>query len=326
MKICMYGAQGHVHTVLNYLKRANDAAVTAICCEPGEDAAWLKERLAQANQAVRVYEDYIKMLDREKPDVAVTSSFPDKNAEAASYALSRDIHVFCEKPAAITMEQFKGLSQALRDSGAKLYTMMTERFEPAFHTAYRAAAEGLAGTVRLVDARKSYKLGVRPDYYKSRRTYAGTLSWVGIHAIDRIYRASGKKFETVFARSNNAFNHGLGDLETSAVCCYEMEDGVLAAFTCDYYRPAAAETHGDDRLRIVGTRGVIEVTGGQVRYLHDGGSETVPLLEPPLIFEEFLRYIRMGESACLTTEDCMYTTYAALKTMESSDTGAVVLL
>jgi len=326
MNICMYGAQGHIHTVLDHLAQAGGDAVTAICCEPGEDIAWLKERLAQVNQTVRVYGDYRGMLDREKPDVAVTSSLPDKNAGAAQYALSQNIHVFCEKPAAITMAQFEGLSQALRGGGAKLYTMLTERFEPAFYTAYQAAADGLAGTVRLIDARKSYKLGVRPDYYKSRGTYAGTLSWVGIHAIDRIYRASGKKFRTVFARSNSEFNHDNGELEMSAVCCYGMEGGVLASFTCDYYRPAAAETHGDDRLRIVGTHGVIEVMGGEARYLHDGGSETLPLLEPPRLFEEFLRYTRTGESAHLTTEDCMYTTYAALKTMESSDTGTIVRL
>ena len=66
--------------------------------------------------------------------------------------------------------------------------------------------------------------------------------------------------------------------------------------------------------------------GGEVRYLHGSGSEILPLLAPPLIFEEFLRYVRTGESACLTTEDCMYTTYAALKTMESSDTGTIVRL
>jgi len=161
MKICLYGAQGHLHTVLDYLKQTDDATVTAVCCEPGEDTARLKERLAQAKQNVCVYDDYREMLGREKPDVAVTSSLPDKNAGAAAYALSRGIHVFCEKPAAITMEQYDELSQALENSGAKLWTMMTERFEPAFHTAYRAAADGLAGTVRLIDARKSYKLGTR---------------------------------------------------------------------------------------------------------------------------------------------------------------------
>ena len=326
MKICIYGAQGHIHTILDHLEQADDTAVTAICCEPGEDIAWLRERLAQANQNVRAHGDYREMLACEKPDIVVTSSYPDKNAGAAQYALSQSIHVFCEKPAAITMGQFEGISGALQDSGAKLYTMLTERFEPAFYTAYQAAADGLAGTVRLIDARKSYKLGIRPDYYKSRKTYAGTLSWVGIHAIDRIYRAAGKRFQTVFARSSSGFNRGNGDLEMSAVCCYEMEDGVLASFTCDYYRPAAAETHGDDRLRIVGTHGVIEVMGGEARYLHDGGSETLPLLEPPRLFEEFLRYTRTGESAHLTTEDCMYTTYAALKTMESSDTGTIVRL
>ena len=125
MKICMYGAQGHVHTVLDYLKRADDAAVTAICCEPGEDVAGLEERLALVNQNVRVYGDYFEMLGREKPDIAVTSSLPDKNAGAAAYALAQDIHVFCEKPAAITMEQFEGLSRALENSNTVLWTMLT---------------------------------------------------------------------------------------------------------------------------------------------------------------------------------------------------------
>ena len=37
-----------------------------------------------------------------------------------------------------------------------------------------------------------------------------------------------------------------------------MRNGGVASVTLDYLRPAAAPTHGDERLRIAGTRGVIE--------------------------------------------------------------------
>ena len=37
-----------------------------------------------------------------------------------------------------------------------------------------------------------------------------------------------------------------------------MENGGVAALTLDYLRPEAAATHGDERLRIAGTRGFVE--------------------------------------------------------------------
>src|SRR3954451_3298074 len=37
-----------------------------------------------------------------------------------------------------------------------------------------------------------------------------------------------------------------------------MRNGGVASVTLDYLRPEPAPTHGDERLRIAGTRGVIE--------------------------------------------------------------------
>ena len=37
-----------------------------------------------------------------------------------------------------------------------------------------------------------------------------------------------------------------------------MHNGGVASVTLDYLRPEAAPTHGDERLRIAGSRGVIE--------------------------------------------------------------------
>ena len=321
MKICIFGAQGHLETFFDAL---DDHHVTGICVEKGEDISRLENPLNKANQSYKIYYDFVQMIEAEQPDIAVISSYPDKNAAAINHALQKGIHVFCEKPIAINMASFKEISKTLKNHDVKLYSMMTERFDPAFVTAYKAVFEGKVGAVRLIDTRKSYKLGTRPDYYSSRKTYAGTLSWVGIHAIDRIYRAAQVKFKTVFARSNSEYNNGHGDLETTAICSCEMSGDILASFTCDYYRPEAAHTHGDDRLRIVGTTGVLEVMDGKVVLVTQNEMLILPLEKPPHIFDEFLSYIKSGKSEFLTTDDCLYTTYAALKATISADTGRTI--
>jgi len=352
--ICIHGAQGHLYTVLDAVRANTALRVAGVCREAGEDARWLHAALADANQTPRVYGEPREMFDREKPDIAVVSTFPHRNAAATLLALERGIHVFCEKPAAINAAEYAAVAAALRENGHScpfqahetdknvrspltrgtdrnvrspfLWTMMTHRFEPAFIAARNAVAGGRIGIVRMVDARKSYKLGERPDYYKSRATYAGTLSWVGIHALDWIHWLSGKKFKSVFARSSSLHNGGNGELETTAVCVCEMEDGALGSLTCDYYRPAAAPTHGDDRVRVVGTRGVIEVMDGQAVLLDSRGTTRLLPQAVPRIFDEFVRCVETGQSEFLSTEECMHTSLAALKAMESSDTGKEVHL
>ena len=319
MKICIYGAQGHLDSVFAALSAVGEAKVTGICFEVGENIEWVQNALKSKGQDFKLYTAFDEMIEQEKPDIAAISTYPHINAAAINSAIKAGINVFCEKPIAINMQEFKEISTSIKKSDVKLYSMMTERFDAPFHTAYAALAKGCVGTLRLIDARKSYKLGTRPDYYKSRKTYAGTLAWVGIHAIDRIYHAAQKKFKMVFARSSNGHNNGHGDLETTAVCSFEMDGDILASFTCDYYRPNSALTHGDDRLRVVGTHGILEVVGGAVRLMNKDGEALLSLIRAPQIFEEFIEYIKTGKSEYLTTEDCLYTTYAALKTTMSSE-------
>ena len=75
--------------------------------------------------------------------------------------------------------------------------------------------------MRLIDARKSYKLGKRPAYYHRRETYGGTIPWVGSHAIDWVlYFAAPRKFARVIATQSSEDNGGNGTMERSAICLF----------------------------------------------------------------------------------------------------------
>jgi len=180
------------------------------------------------------------------------------------------------------------------------------------------------GEIRLVNTQKSYKLGQRPDFYKKRETYGGTIPWVGIHAIDWIHWITEKKFLSVYATHSRLHNSGHGELETTALCHFTLEDEVFASLSIDYLRPHGAPTHDDDRMRIVGTKGIVEVINERVFLTDEKGHREVPLVEKGQIFEDFLREIR-GQGKCMVTpEDSILTTEIALKARLSADTGQIV--
>ena len=57
----------------------------------------------------------------------------------------------------------------------------------------------------------------------------------------------------------------------------------------DYLRPGAAPTHGDDRVRIAGTAGVLEVMDGKSILIDSNGKQEIAVPEPEReIFSDFV--------------------------------------
>ena len=47
-------------------------------------------------------------------------------------------------------------------------------------------------------------------------------------------------------------------METATASVLQLDNGGLATLRVDYFRPETAPTHGDDRLRLAGTKGIVE--------------------------------------------------------------------
>lgn len=318
MKLCMIGARGHSYYVLKDLPVLKDVKLTAVASGDAGPSNLVKR--AEQWQP-RAYADWREMLDREQPDILSVDGPFELHAAMSIEALKRNIHVFCEKPIALNLDDLAAIRKAYEGSSATIISMTALRYEPAFYTAYQLMQAGRIGKVRLIQSRKSYKLGQRPDFYKKRATYGGTIGWVGSHAVDWIQWFSGSTFATAMATQTTADNGNNGELEIAAQCLFTMKNGVLAQASIDFLRPANAPTHGDDRVRVVGSAGVVEVELGKV-YLTDaeGFREITELQEPEHgFFEAFVRSIR-GECAPPATPDETFeTTLACLKAQKAAD-------
>lgn len=304
IKVCFIGMCGHSMQAYNTLKARSDVSVVAVA--PGSEHENMKKAFADG---IKFYTSYTEMLDTEKPSLAVVSPVFGLTAKVIIECANRKIDVFAEKPVAPTLTALDEVVDAVDKSGIRFSAMHYLRYDPAFYRAIRMVREGAVGNVRMVSAQKSYKYGKRPSWYLDRELYTGTIPWVGIHALDWIYAFSGKKFLNV-----NAIQYG--SPEMAALCLFELEDGVMASANIDYYRRNGAKTHGDDRVRCVGEKGIIEVMGGRITLINDEGTFVFEDFVAPDLLDQFIT----GDCE-VSKEEIFHITRAALCSREAADSG-----
>ena len=244
--------------------------------------------------APRIFDDYRSMLDEQKPDIAVVDCFFGYHAEVIKRGTQTGIHVFVDKPVAITFEELEELKEIYSKSDVYLAAMFGIRYSAHFMTAWRMVKEGVVGQIRLMNAQKSYKLGRRSGFYKSRSTYGGTIPWVGSHAIDWLYWFSGENLYRYMRPILPDITRIMENLKFQLCVILRCRMRYLAPSALIICVPEEAPTHGDDRLRIVGTRGILEVRNGKVFLINDeiDGIREVPLLSEQNIFLDFLKQVR----------------------------------
>lgn len=312
MKIAIVGGSGHYRYVLEELKNHTLLGIAAGII--GEDLGKLKSALEKRGITAPVFDDWKKLV--KDADVVVVNTRPDKNAIVSAYCLERNIFVFSEKPLAVTMEQLEMLGKAEEKSKAEVCAMLGIRYSGWYQTV-KAAAQDI-GAIRLINAQKSYKLGSRPEFYKNRSTFGGIIPWVSIHGLDWILDLTGAKVTAISADSNGDYNGGNGDLEMTALCQLQLEGGILASVSADFFRPEGAPTHDDDRIRIVGTEGILEYREGVVTKIDKKGQTQLPISQGEDVFALFLRRVA-GEDVGVTPQESFYVTELALNLREAAE-------
>lgn len=291
MRFAIIGCTGHVGYAFDTMQRREDFTLTAVAPgNPGESFDGFAAAMKKRNPAPAVYDDWRRLLDHETIDVAVVGPWCAYNAEISMECLKRGVHVYSEKPLAVDMESLNALEAVWKASGCSLDGMFGLRYCPWF-LAVRAAVEaGEIGQVRQLHGQKSYKMGTRGPMYFDQKLYGGILSWVGIHAADWVTQLGG---ECVWAQGLHSAreNRGHGGMETSSAALMQLQSGVIATVTADFFRPDGSARHDDDRLRVTGTKGMIEAFDGRVFLENDQPKRELVLPEAPAPMDDFLNSI-----------------------------------
>ncbi len=330
LRIATIGAVGHVGPILDGMREDPSCAfVAAARSEPDENLGRMLNHDVAKRDMPKVYDDYRCMLDEVKPDIACVFMRYHRNAEGCTEAARRGCHVICEKPIATELDDLYGLRDVVRQAGIRLTSLLTMRYEPHLLAARNAVAAGRIGEPLLAFGQKSYKFGTRPEWYKDRRTFGGTIPWVAIHAIDFVRFVTGLDYTSVTALHANKAHPDYPGLEDCGAILMALSNGGQAVISFDYLRPEAASTHGDDRLRIAGSQGVVEVRLAEdiCELIKQTGSNLeLPHTEQTNFFADLVKELRSHGKCLISQEDSFGATEIALKARQAADTNSTISL
>lgn len=282
MRAVLIGTWGHyVHLMQAAAKVPGFELVGVAPATSEDDPAAAIADLPFASDA-GIFTKPAEMLRQTSPDVAIVSCRIDRIAPLAGQAAEAGCHLICEKPLAVDRSGLELLWDSVVTNGVQCYTMTPSRSHGLLQAAREAIASGRIGEVCLINARKSYKYGSRPEWFGIRDLYGGTIPWVGIHALDFIDALWPSIPVQVSAFHANLAHAERPDCEDAAVVILRLASGAMASISVDYFRPSSQGTHGDDWIRVVGDRGTVEVGMSRgVGELVTEGSDTVPLESVP---------------------------------------------
>ncbi|WP_216641212.1 Gfo/Idh/MocA family protein [Oceaniglobus roseus] len=214
----------------------------------------------------RSYDSFAAMAEgeagREDGIEAVAIVTPNHvHAEAAIAFLDRGIHVICDKPLTATLEQAEALAKAARRSDALFVLTHNYTGYPMVRQAREMVADGLLGTLRVVQAEyaqdwmagaaegKQAEWRMDPE----RSGMGGAIGDIGTHAYNLACFVSGLTLESLSA-DLQAFGEGRV-LDDNAHMMLRWQGGARGMLWCSQ---VATGNENALRLRLYGDKGGLE--------------------------------------------------------------------
>jgi predicted dehydrogenase len=321
VRIGLIGFDGHPSEILGQLGRLPDVELAAYAVD-GSDPATLESNLKNpAVQKARQYQEYGAMLEQEKLDLAAICNSDGRRTNAILACAAKGLHVISEKPLALNRRDLAAVRQAFSRPTLHLGCLLPMRFSSPFLAMKQIVDSGVIGEVLQITGQKSYNLGTRPEWQRQRDSYGSTVLWIGPHMIDLMRYCSGRELVEVAGYQSRVGHPEAGDMEDVTAAIYKLDNGGVATLHMDYLRPDAAPGHGDDRLRLAGTKGIVEYLEALGVVVLSGKAKPSTLTSLPpegSVFLDFIQSVYLGKPAKLSIADIYRVNEIALATHEAS--------
>ena len=141
---------------------------------------------------IKIYQDYLNLLDNEELDAVVISTPHYLHRSQAKVCAKKGLDILCEKPLATNL---KDTEKILEDcKRIKLGVMLQRRFYPNSHSTKECIERGLLGKIQKVSL--DFTCNKTPEFYDTWRgkkiSGGGVLLSQALHRIDRLVYFFGK--------------------------------------------------------------------------------------------------------------------------------------
>jgi len=209
------------------------------------------EAFAAEYDIPQVYGDYESMLASGEVD-AVYNPLPNTlHLEWTAAAAKRGVHVFCEKPLAVTPEDARSMAETCREAGVTLVEAFVFLWHPQTLALRRLLDEGAIGNLLQVQCRFNFMLPRDPENIRLRKEVGGgSLLDVGSYPITFARFAFGEEPVEVQAsvHVDPQFN-----VETRTAMTLAFSGGRQASILAGF------DTKGGQGVLLYGDDGYIEI-------------------------------------------------------------------
>ena len=274
----------------------------------------------------KAYDNHHQLIDENDLDCLLVVTPTYTHAEVTVDAANAGLHVFCEKPMAITLEECDSMLQAAKENNVKLMIGFVRRFQPNYREMKRRVDEGDIGEVSLV---QSVRMGGRPPIgigeWRRTRDKVGGLHSAYIHEMDQILWLAGN-VKTVRGVANFGALEAT-DVEDSIWMLMEFENGAIGAMGSSQVYPV-----GWYELGVGGTEGAMKIASGTTAVIlkkHTGEGETIQVEPNDAFVEElshFFACVRNDEQPLASGLDGRRSLEVVMAAFGSAETGKVIKL
>lgn len=256
------------------------------------------------------------------PAIELVSLCSPRRADQAKDAircLQAGKHVYAEKPSALTERELDEILAVAKQSGKQFHEMAGTVFVHPYHSMRQQVAAGAIGEVIQILVQKSYRYGAtRPQ---DEAIDGGMFLQAGVHATRMIEHVGGVRIKTITGWETTFGKPENGDGKIAGAVQIGLENGGLATIIINYLNPASTPLpHGNETLRVFGTKGFIEsVDGGTRSRLVTAGRVVEPLdRTAPAVdyFDLVAAHLVTGAALPLTSEEELHPLRLLLRAKE----------
>ncbi|NLT53479.1 MAG: Gfo/Idh/MocA family oxidoreductase [Actinomycetales bacterium] len=243
------------------LAASDGAELVAVCDESSSVVREQRERLN-----VPGYTSVETMLAAENLDFIVVTVPHDAGQSVISAAAEHHVHVLKEKPFATSLTEARELAALCEGAGIEVMVTLQRRFNPIY-TSFLQLADQI-GVPFVVDAHYTLHVVDPSDGWRgqSERAGGGCIIDMGYHLVDMILWYFGLPDRVLASLSARARPDRVYNAEDTALIHFSYDGGMYGSLLLSRFIGPKSE-----QIRLVGSKGIVELERGHLRRLTNGG-------------------------------------------------------
>ncbi len=276
MKVAVIGCGFFAMNQLHAWKDIDGVEVVALCDRD-------PDRLAIASalfDSVSTFTDAAEMFAAGGFDVVDIATTVQSHRPLVEMAAAHDVHVICQKPFALNIDDARAMVDAVATTGKTLMIHENFRWQSAVRRVIDEVRSGIIGTPFFgrVSFRSGYDVFAGQPYLAEGERFI--IEDLGIHILD-IARAlfGDARCITATTRRINPAIKG----EDVATMLLEHEGGATSVVDCSYATRRFPETFPETVIEVDGELGTIRLDAGYQMSIQIGEAVTTHDLNPPVL-------------------------------------------